>query len=35
VPAIRKPFELNEVRRHSRCNINLAFDRLYRIVFPT
>jgi hypothetical protein len=32
VPAVRKSFELNEVRRQSRCNIGLALDRMHRIV---
>jgi hypothetical protein len=34
VPAIRKPFELNEVRTQRRRDIRLAVDGMNWIVFP-
>ena len=33
VSAIRKSFELHEMRRQRGCDIRLAFDRVDRIVF--
>src|ERR1700736_3999104 len=35
VPAIRKPLELDEMRRQRGCDISLALDRVDRIVFTT
>jgi len=34
VPAIRKPFELNELRWQRRRDVSLALDRMNRIVVP-
>ena len=33
MPAIGKPFELHKMRRQRRCDIGLALDRVYRIIF--
>jgi hypothetical protein len=35
VPAIRKSFELHEMRRERRRNVRLTFDRYHRIVLAS
>ena len=35
MPAVGKPFELRKMPRQRRCDIGLALDRVYRIIFAT